>query len=83
MEVSETQRDSNPLEKFTVFLYCVQQLVGQESEPFSSQRNLVSDFSCVLLLLVTHPKRQSGGIGWGPFVSSSSVLFFELGFQVF
>lgn len=81
MEVSETQRDSNPLEMFTFFLLF--STVGwSRVGAFSSWRDLVSDFSCVLLLLLTHRKRQSGGVG-GFFVSFRSVLFFELGFQVF
>lgn len=34
MGVSDTQRDSNPLEMFTFSFYCSQQLVGPELEPF-------------------------------------------------
>lgn len=45
---------------------------------FSSWRDLVSDFSCSLLLLITHRQWRSGGVGWGLFVSFLSVLFFEL-----
>lgn len=76
------QRDSNPLEMFIFFLLF--STVGwSRVGVFSLRRDLVSDFSCVLLLLLTHRKRQSGGVGWGLFVSLRSVLFFALGFQVF
>lgn len=80
MKVSETQRDSNPLEMFTFFCYYTQQLIGPELEPFHC-----GEFWCLssVLLHLTHRKRPSGGVGWGLFVSFHSVLSFELGFQVF
>lgn len=84
MKVYETQRDSNPLDMFTFFFffffYYTQQLVGLELEPFHHGEfwSLTS-----VLLQLTHQKRPSGGVGWGLFVSFHSVLFFELGFQVF
>lgn len=79
MEVSETQRDSNPLEKLTFFFFKLFSTVGwSRVGAFSSWRDLVSDFSCSLLLLITHRQWRSGGVGWGLFVSFLSVLFFEL-----
>lgn len=80
MKVYETQRDSNPLEVFTFFFNYTQQLVGLELEPFHHGEFW---FLTSVLLQLTHQKRPSGGVGWGLFVSFCSVLFFELGFQVF
>lgn len=56
MEVSETQRDANPLEMFTFFFIVLNGWCRVGA--FSLWRDLVSDFSCVLLLLLTHWKRQ-------------------------
>lgn len=78
MEVSETQRDSNPLEKLTFFFKLFSTVGWSRVGAFSSWRDLVSDFSCILLLLIAHRQWRSGGVGWGLFVSFLSVLFFEL-----
>lgn len=80
MEFSETQRDSNPLEKLFVVVVCFFfSTVGwSRVGAFSSWRDLGSDFSCVLLLLLTHPTWRSGGVGEGLLVSFLSASFFEL-----
>lgn len=48
MEVSETQRDSNPLEMFTFFFSLFSTVGLSRLGAFSPWRDLVSDFSCVL-----------------------------------
>lgn len=63
MEVSETQRDSNPLEMLTFFFNCSQPLVGAELEPFHCGEIWSLTPAAFFLLLLTHWKRQSGGVG--------------------
>lgn len=83
MKVYETQRDSNPLDMFTFFFFfflLYSTVGGSRVGAFSSWRVLVSDVSVVT---ANSPEKAIRWCGLGLFVSFHSVLFFELGFQVF